>query len=296
MTTIGWLGTGRMGSAMVGRLLAAGRHVTVWNRTRSKATALGRLGATVGRRPSDLARCDVVVTMVGTPDDLDDVVLGPTGLLSGDGVPGVLVDCTTTSVGQSAAMRAELQRYDVPFVAAPVSGNPNVVTAGAACIVGSGPPDAWSTVEPVLRDIAGTLVYAGGGEQSRLVKLCHNLFLGMLVQGLVEVLTVAEKGGTERSAFLEFLGGTVLSSPWIVNRSDAIVARDWTPTFTLELLRKDFDLGVAAARDLEVPIPVAASVHQLIQAAVGAGWADADLLALYEQQARNAALIRTGDE
>jgi 3-hydroxyisobutyrate dehydrogenase-like beta-hydroxyacid dehydrogenase len=131
-------------------------------------------------------------------------------------------------------------------------------------------------------------VRAGDADQSRLVKLCHNLYLGMMAQALVEVTTLAEKGGTGRAAFLEFLNGTVVGSDWVRNRTPALVARDWTPTFTTDLLRKDFDLGLAEARSLEVPMPVGAAVHQLIQAAIGAGWRTEDFLSMYEQQARNA--------
>jgi 3-hydroxyisobutyrate dehydrogenase-like beta-hydroxyacid dehydrogenase len=82
----------------------------------------------------------------------------------------------------------------------------------------------------------------------------------------------------------------VLASDWVRKRTPDLVARDWTPTFTTELLRKDFDLGLAAARSLEVPLPVAAAVHQLIQSAIGTGLRDADFLSLYDQQARVAAL------
>jgi 3-hydroxyisobutyrate dehydrogenase-like beta-hydroxyacid dehydrogenase len=109
------------------------------------------------------------------------------------------------------------------------------------------------------------------------------------------VTTLAEKGGTDRAAFLEFLGGTVVASEWVRRRTGDLVARDWTPTFTTELLRKDFDLGLEAARSLEVPMPVAASVHQLIQSAIGLGMRNVDFLSLYDQQALGAGLARDPD-
>jgi 3-hydroxyisobutyrate dehydrogenase-like beta-hydroxyacid dehydrogenase len=165
-----------------------------------------------------------------------------------------------------------------------------VVAEGGACIVASGPAEAFQRAKPYLDEIAKTVVYAGEEEQSRLVKLCHNLYLGMMVQALVEVTSLAEKGGTDRAAFLEFLKGTVVSSDWVRNRSDDLVNRDWTPTFTTELLRKDFDLGLGAARSLEVPMPVGSAVYQLIQSAIGTGLREKDFLSLYEQQARIAAI------
>jgi 3-hydroxyisobutyrate dehydrogenase-like beta-hydroxyacid dehydrogenase len=104
------------------------------------------------------------------------------------------------------------------------------------------------------------------------------------------VTSLAEKGGTDRAAFLEFLGGTVLASDWVRKRTGDLVKRDWTPTFTTELLRKDFDLGLDAAQSLEVPMPVGATVYQLIQSAIGIGLRDEDFLSLYELQVRGAAL------
>ena len=194
------------------------------------------------------------------------------------------------SAETSARVRAAVNAAGAGFLAAPVSGNPHVVAEGGCCIVASGPAEVFEQVRPCLEQIAKIAVHAGEGEQSRLVKLCHNLYLGMMVQALAEVTSLAEKGGTDRAAFLEFLGGTVVASDWVRKRTGALVRRDWTPTFTTELLRKDFDLGLDAARSLEVPMPVGAMVYQLIQSAIGSGLRDEDFLSLYELQAAGAAL------
>ena len=290
MTRIGWLGTGRMGAAMAARLLDAGERVTVWNRTSSKTGPLAVRGAAVAGTLADLGRCDIVFVMVAGPSDLAEVVTGPGGLLAAPRRPEVIVDCSTVSAGESARVREAAGRAGVAFLAAPVSGNPHVVAAGAACIVASGPAATFERVRPYLEQIAKVAVHAGEGEQARLVKLCTNLYLGMMVQALVEVTTLAEKGGTDRAAFLEFFNGTVLGSDWTRRRAGDLVSRDWTPTFTTELLRKDFDLGLGAARSLEVPMPVGSAVYQLIQSAIGTGLREKDFLALYEQQARVAGL------
>jgi len=289
-TDLGWLGTGRMGAALAGRLLEAGERVTVWNRTRAKTEPLAARGARVADRITGLGGCDIVFVMVSGPRDLAEVVTGEQGLLRGERRPGVIVDCSTVSADASAEVRATADAAGVAFLAAPVSGNPHVVAEGGACIVASGPEEAFRRVRPYLEEMARVAVYAGDGEQSRLVKLCHNLYLGMMVQALVEVTSLAEKGGTDRAAFLEFLGGTVLGSDWVRKRAGDLVSRDWTPTFTTELLRKDFDLGLDAARSLEVPMPVAATVYQLIQSAIGIGLRDEDFLSLYDQQALGAGL------
>lgn len=252
----------------------------------------GRTGATAVDHIADLGACDIVFVMVSTPKDLEEVVAGPKGLLSAERRPGTIVDCSTVSAATSAAVRTASTEAGVDFLAAPISGNPHVVAEGGACIVASGPLASFQRARPYLEQIAKVAVHAGEEEQSRLVKLCHNLYLGMMVQALVEVTSLAEKGGTERAAFLEFLNGTVLASDWVRKRTDDLIERDWTPTFTTELLRKDFDLGLGAARSLEVPMPVGAAVYQLIQSAIGTGLRDADFLALYEQQARGASLAQ----
>jgi len=288
--SVGWLGTGRMGSALARRLVEAGHQVTVWNRTRSKTESLVAEGATAVDSVVDLADCDLVFVMVSSSADLQEVVTGPGGLLSGESRPSILVDCSTVSAEVSADVRSAAAAAGVAFLAAPVSGNPHVVAAGGACIVASGPPEAFELARPYLTVMASVAVHAGVDEQSRLVKLYHNLYLGIMVQALVEVVTLAEKGGTDRAAFLDFLNGTVISSDWVRRRTPDLVAGDWTPTFTTDLLRKDFDLGLGAARSLEVPMPVAAAVHQLIQSAIGTGARDKDFLALYEQQAVGAGL------
>jgi 3-hydroxyisobutyrate dehydrogenase-like beta-hydroxyacid dehydrogenase len=289
-TRLGWLGTGRMGAAMAARLIDAGEPVTVWNRTKAKTEPLEAAGATVAGRITDLSECDIVFVMVSAPADVEEVVTGQHGLLAASRKPAVIVDCSTVSMDTSAKVRAAAAATGVAFLASPISGNPHVVADGGACIVASGPAEVFQRAKPYLEEIAKTVVYAGEEEQSRLVKLCHNLYLGMMVQALVEVTSLAEKGGTDRAAFLEFLKGTVVSSDWVRNRSDDLVNRDWTPTFTTELLRKDFDLGLGAARSLEVPMPVGSAVYQLIQSAIGTGLRDKDFLSLYEQQARVAAI------
>ena len=288
--SLGWLGTGRMGTAMAGRLIDAGEQVSVWNRTPSKTGPLVARGARAVERITDLGGCDIVFVMVSGPGDLEEVVCGGRGLLSGDRKPGKIVDCSTVSADASARVRAAANRAGAGFLAAPVSGNAHVVAEGGACIVASGPADVFGEVRPFLEEMAKVAVHAGDQEQSRLVKLCANLYLGMMVQALVEVTTLAEKGGTDRAAFLEFLGGTVLGSDWVRKRTGDLVKRDWTPTFTTELLRKDFDLGLDAARSLEVPMPVGATVYQLIQSAIGSGLRAEDFLSLYDLQARGAAL------
>jgi 3-hydroxyisobutyrate dehydrogenase-like beta-hydroxyacid dehydrogenase len=288
---IGWAGTGRMGTVMAGRLLAAGRPVMVWNRTAARARPLAERGAEVAASLAELAsRCEVVFVTVSASADLEQVVLGDGGLLSGRGRPEILIDCSTVSEETSATVRAAAGEARVQFLAAPVCGNPGVFADGHGSFIVSGPAATFQAVRPDLERIAGQVTYVGEQEQARLVKLAHNLYLGMMVQSLAEVVTLAEKAGTSRAAFLEFFTGSAMASPWIQRRSPELAARRYELTFTHELLRKDFDLGLAAARALEVPMPAASTVYQIIQSAIGTGLRGQDFLTLYEHQARGAGL------
>ncbi len=176
------------------------------------------------------------------------------------------------------------------FLAAPVSGNPHVIADGGAVLVASGPRETYDLVRPYLEAICKVAVYAGDEEQARLVKLCSNLYLGLITQSLSEVTALAEKAGVPRAAFLDFLNSTVLGSDWVRKRTPDLLALDWTPTFTTELLRKDFDLGLAAARQYEVTMPLAGNVFQLLQAAIGRGYRDADFLSLFAVEAASSGL------
>lgn len=288
--TVGWIGAGRMGAAMARLLARGGADVTVWNRTRAKAEALTADGARVADRIADLADRDVVFTMVSASADLETVLTGEDGLLTHEAVPSVIVDCSTVSTETSAAMRAAARDRGVEFLAAPVSGNAKVVAAGRLSLVVSGPEEVYQRVAPFLECVGTSATYVGEDETARLVKICHNLFLGVVAQSMAEITVLAEKGGVPRAAFLDFLNNSVMGSMFTRYKTPAYVKLDYTPTFTPVLLRKDFDLGLAAARTLGVPMPVAALTQQLVQGTIGAGHTEEDFAVLLEQQAAAAGL------
>jgi 3-hydroxyisobutyrate dehydrogenase-like beta-hydroxyacid dehydrogenase len=284
--TVGWIGAGRMGAAMAIRLAKAGVVPAVWNRTRSKAEATAEHGCSVADRITDLRDRDVVFTMVSTPADLEQVLLGDGGLLADrDSVPGIVVDCSTVSTESSQLIRGECTARGVRFLAAPVSGNGKVVKAGKLSIAVSGPEESFRKVEHLLKHIARSVTYVGEGDVSRLVKICHNLMLGVVTQCLAEITVLAEKGGVSRAAFLEFLNDSVMGSMFTRYKSPAFVHLDYTPTFTPLLLRKDFDLGLAAGHELNVPMPLAALTAQLVQQTVSSGRVAEDFAILLDQQA-----------
>ncbi len=287
---IGWLGTGRMGSVLVRRLLAAGLDVSVYNRTKARADPLAADGAKVVDQASDLASARVVFVMVGTSADLLDAVSGPAGLLAAGEAPEIVIDLSTVSVEASREARMKLAERGAEFLAAPVMGNPRVAEAGRLTFAVSGSAEAAQEARPYLDMLGSGASYVGTGEIARTVKLCHNLFLGVVIQSLAEVTVLAEKAGVTRQAFLDCINSSVMGSTFTRYKSPALVNLDYHATFTSVLLRKDFDLGLAAAREHEVPMPVAALVHQIVQSLVGRGYGQQDFAALIELQAQASGL------
>src|ERR687897_574517 len=207
-----------------------------------------------------------------------------------DAAPAVIVDSSTSSPEASAEVRAQTEGRHVALLGAPVSGNTSVVDAGKLTVVVSGPTDAWEAARPYLELFGAGATYVGGGDVARLVKICHNLMLGVVAQSLAEITVLAEKGGVSRAAFLEFLNKSVMGSMFTRYKTPAIVNLDFTPTFTPALLLKDFHLGFESAHDLGVPMPVAAAAQQAVQALMGFGYEDTDFMALLELEARGSSL------
>jgi 3-hydroxyisobutyrate dehydrogenase len=290
--TVGWIGIGRMGYPMAELLLQAGHPVDVWNRTRAKAEPLRSAGAAIRDAPAELAAVDVLFTMVATGADLEQVLFGAGGVASHGTVPRILVDCSSIGVDQGEAIRKRLAGLGAAMIAAPVSGNAKAVRAGKLSAVCSGPEAAFREVKPLIEAFAPRgVAYVGEGELARFCKIAHNVLLGVVIQNLAEITILAEKAGVPRHAFLAFINDSVMGSLFTRYKSNALVNLNWTTTFTPELLRKDLDLGLQAARELNVPMPVAAATREALQAHFGAARLKPDPAAYLRQDF--AALLET---
>ena len=268
---IGWIGIGRMGSPMVQKVLEAGHRVSIWNRTRAKAEALVGYGAEIVEIPRDLSSVDVLFTMVSTGGDLEQVCFGEEGVMTGEVSPQILVDCSSIGADQSAALREKLKQNKTDLLAAPVSGNGKCVKAGKLSSVVSGSKQAFDAVSDVIESYSVQGVsYVGEGELARFCKIAHNVLLAVVTQNLAEITILAEKAGISRHAFLSFINNSVMGSIFSRYKTPAFVNLDWTTTFTPHLLRKDVDLGLKEARELNVAMPVTAATREALQTHFGA--------------------------
>jgi 3-hydroxyisobutyrate dehydrogenase len=269
---IGWIGAGRMGIPMAERLIKAGYDVTVWNRTRAKAEPLANAGAKLVDHLFELKNVDVLFSIVSTGKDVQEVLYGKNGVCSQGGkIPTIVVDCSTISVEDSAAVRDKLEQLGADFVAAPMSGNAKVIKAGKASAVVSGKEAACKAVMPLIEVFAQRgVAYVGDGELARVCKIAHNVMLGVVIENLIEITLLTNKMGVPRHAFLAFLNNSAMGSMFTRYKSPALVNLDWTTTFTPELLRKDLDLGLELGRELGVPMPVTAAAREVLQSHFGA--------------------------
>jgi 3-hydroxyisobutyrate dehydrogenase-like beta-hydroxyacid dehydrogenase len=272
-----------MGYEMAARLAKGGADVLAWNRTRAKAEPLAQYGAKVAARLPELAACDIVFCMVAAWKDVQQV-MGE--LLAGKNQPRLVIECSSISLEGSAELRELLAKRGIDYLAAPVSGNAKVIKAGKLSFVCSGPKKSFDEALPLLKMIAPAASYVGEGELARIVKICHNVFLGVVTQSLAEVTVLAQKAGVPRHAFLDFLNQSVMGSMFTRYKTPAFVNLDFKVTFTPELLRKDMDLGLDAGRKYEVPMPLAAATRDLLQAMMGRGMKEEDFATLLLQQAQ----------
>ncbi len=288
---VGWIGLGRMGEAMVKRLLKAGYGASVWNRTQSKAEPLAEYGAEIVRNKIDLAGCEVVFTMVSTTDDLKEVLFAEGGLVTGARKPKVVVDSSSISQEGSAEIRARLEAMGVAYLCAPVSGNAKVAKAGKLLIVCSGPRALYDKAAPYLQAMGRKAMWVGEGELARIWKIAHNTMFGVVIQNLCEITVLAEKAGIPRHLFLESINDSVLGSMYTRYKSPTLTNLTFDQvTFTPKLLLKDMDLGMGAAKTYGVAMPAAAATRESVARMVGRGHDHIDFAVLLQETAADAGL------
>ena len=275
-----------MGYAMAERLAKGGCDISVWNRTKAKADPLAKRGAKVVNQLEELSNKDILFVMVSTYDDVKEVL----GKALARGKPKMIVECSSISLEGSAELREVLKSKGVEYLAAPVSGNAKVIKAGKLTFVVSGPKGAYEKAKPYLDMMGVGSSYVGEGELARIAKICHNVFLGVVIQSLAEITILAQKAGVPRHAFLDFLNKSVMGSMFTRYKTPALVNLDFHVTFTPKLLRKDLDLGLDAGREFEVPMPLTSLTRDLLQQMIGRGMTEEDFSTLLLMQAQASGL------
>lgn len=276
---VGLIGLGNMGAAIAERLLDAGYELVVSNRTPEKAEPLRARGAVVAASPVELARqVDVVLTSLADDGALEAVTAQ---VVTAARTGTVLVDMSTVSPAASARVASLAKAASVEYLRAPVSGNPGVVRAGNLTFIVSGAHETLEAVEPVIRAIGPSIHHVGDAEQARIVKLAINLMIAVLAQSISEALVLGEAAGVSRAALLEVMGSSAAGAPFVKYKTEPLLRDDFSATFTTALMEKDIDLVLDAAEEAGVELPLAQEMKEHLRAAIEAGYADADFIALF---------------
>jgi 3-hydroxyisobutyrate dehydrogenase-like beta-hydroxyacid dehydrogenase len=281
---------------MATRLLEAGLELVVYNRTAEKMTPLVSAGATAVQTPAEAARrSQVVFSMVADDAALRAVALGKEGVVAGatDGL--IYVDMSTVSPAVSAEVADACARAGVAFLRAPVTGSTRLAEAGTLGILVSGPRSAFDEVTDLLRVLGTNVFYLGSGEEARYLKLALNTLVGTTMAAWAEALVLGEKAGLDWRQMIEVFVGSAVGSPLVKYKAPQLAERNLAPVFSARLMRKDYDLALAAARDLDVATPLSSLAQQLYQATIGSGWGELDfaaVLLLIEQASGLGAVTR----
>lgn len=269
---VGFIGLGTMGTPMATNLLKAGFPLVVWNRTAAKAEPLRAAGAKVSKGPAHVAaEVDVVITMVSQPNDVEQVVLGPDGVMEGLRPGSVLIDMSTVSPATSRKLAGAVTTKRAEFLDAPVVGSKGPATDGALVILAGGLPSTLERCRPVLSAMGKTIIHAGGVGMGASLKLATNLMLAHLGAGFAEGLLLVQRAGLDPKRYLEVLEASTFRSPWYQTKGVGMVKRDFTPHFALKHMHKDLRLMGELSAELDVRLPVTKAVESLFARSEAAG-------------------------
>src|SRR5713101_6128096 len=272
--TIGFIGMGHMGSHMAPRLIRAGYHLTVYDRTREKAQAIA--GATVADTPEEAAsNSDVVIPIVSNDAALEEVMLGPNGVLAGTHAGSVIIDMSTVSPHTSRHLFQAAREKGVAMIDAAVSGSVPQVEQGSLVIFVGGDQQTYEQCKPILDVLGENSFYMGASGMGSTMKLVVNTLLGLGMQALAEAIALGEKAGLEKGLLLDVLGQTTVLTPGQKSKLENAKREEYPTNFALSLMHKDLSLVLSQAYDLSVSMPATAAAQQMYTAAMAKG-RDAD--------------------
>ncbi|HEU4912305.1 MAG TPA: NAD(P)-dependent oxidoreductase [Actinomycetes bacterium] len=279
------VGTGRMGSAMVDRLVSAGHDVRVYNRTRARAEAVAAAhGLPVAPTPRE-AVADAEVVLVSLADDaaVREAYLGPDGIVAGLGVDTVVADTSTVDPETIRALGEDVARAGSTLLDTPVSGSVSVVEAGQILVMAGGDPASVEKARPALEAFSRRILVLGPLGSGATMKLAVNSLVHALNVALAEALVLAEKAGVERSAAYEVFASGATAAPFVLYKRQAYEDPGSAPVaFAIDLVAKDLDLASALAERVGAQVPQLTVNRAVVQRALDAGLGQADLSAVAE--------------
>lgn len=289
---VGFIGLGNMGSAMAARLLEAGFSVTVYNRSPGKAVALAARGATVAATVAQACAGDVVITMLANDDALDAVVTGEGGVLAALRDGATHVSSSTISAALSKRLTAAHGAAGQQFMTATVLGRPEAAAAGKLFVLAAGPTEVVDPLMPIL-DALGqrTFRVSEVAAVGNVVKLSANFLLANVIESLGEAVALVSKAGVDRRDYIDIITSTLFSAPAYETYGGLIAREEFEPAgFAARLGIKDIRLVLAAAEELQVPLPIASLLRDRFLTLLATGGGDLDWSAISTLSQRDAGL------
>jgi 3-hydroxyisobutyrate dehydrogenase-like beta-hydroxyacid dehydrogenase len=289
---VGFIGLGNMGSAMATRLLEAGLDVTVYNRSPGKAEALAARGATVAATVAQACAGDVVITMLANDDALEAVVSGEGGVLATLRDGATHVSSSTISAALSKQLTAAHGAAGQQYITATVLGRPEAAAAGKLFVLAAGPAEAVDPLMPVL-DALGqrTFRVSDVAAVGNVVKLSANFLLANVIESLGEAVALVSKAGVDRRDYIDIITSTLFSAPAYETYGGLIAREEFEPAgFAARLGIKDIRLVLAAAEELQVPLPIASLLRDRFLTLLATGGGDLDWSAISTLAQRDAGL------
>lgn len=272
MIKIGFIGLGVMGNPMAKNILKAGYPLTVWNRTRSRMNELLTLGAEGANNPKEVAeKSDIVITMVSDSSDVEEVVLGSSGIIEGAKPGSIVVDMSTISPKTTQKIAQILSEKNVMMLDSPVSGGDVGAKQGTLSIMVGGPKEAFDKCLPVFQVLGKRITHMGENGMGQATKLCNQVIVGINLQAVSEGLLLGKKFGLDLDKLIEVISAGAGSSWGLANLGPKMVKRDFEPGFKVKHQQKDLRLVLSSASDLELPMPGTALVQQMFQAVEAEG-------------------------
>ncbi|MGC1494615.1 MAG: NAD(P)-dependent oxidoreductase [Sulfitobacter sp.] len=283
MAKLAFLGLGVMGGPMAGHLQKAGHEVTVYNRTAAKAQAwVDEYGGASAATPHDAATgADFVMACVGNDDDLRGVCLGDEGAFAGMGSGAVFVDHTTVSAAVTRELYAAADAMQISFVDAPISGGQAGAENGQLSIMCGGDAGAFERALPVMEVYSKICRRIGDSGAGQMTKMCNQIAIAGLVQGLSEALHFAEKAGLDGRAVVEVISQGAAGSWQMANRYETMLDDKFDHGFAVDWMRKDLGICLDTADETGASLPVTALVDQFykdVQKLGGARWDTSSLI------------------
>lgn len=288
---VAFIGMGTMGAPMALNILKAGHSVTVHNRTREREREVVQAGATPAASPqAAAANAEVVITCVSDTPDVEQVILGESGVIAGAQPGTVVVDMSTISPTATRQLAAQLAAADIAMVDAPVSGGSEGARNGTLSIMIGGAPEAVAKAWPVLEAMGKTLTHVGDIGAGQTTKAINQIIVAGTYWSVAEGMALGMKAGLDMDKVVQAVGGGAAGSWGLTNRSGNMINNEYPLGFRVRLHRKDLVIALEAARELGVTIPMAAYVEQIESGLMAQGYGDEDVSAIARSIRQQSAL------